>query len=205
MQIKEQTMSLNMKEIERKAYTTLNEDGIVDIAIGCTFLGWGILLAVELPGLISLLAPLAFAIWYFGKRFLTIPRIGLIVPSKKMEHKIRNLSIFLFALGLIILAGILLWQWGNDSPLADHSLGILGLVIAGGISIIAFLIKANRLYVYALFLFIAFAAGENLNRSITTVDTFILSVILAAALIGLSGLIVLIRFLRKYPLPVKEV
>jgi hypothetical protein len=197
-------MSLDMKEIERNAYMSLSEDGILDIAIGCVFLGWGFSLAVGPSGLVGLLAPFALAIWYLGKRFLTIPRIGLIIPSEKMENKMRNFSIFLFAIGLIVFTGILLWQLGSDTLLADHRLGILGLVIAGGICVIAFLLKATRLYVYAFFLFIAFAIGENLNRSITTVDTFVLSVILVSALICLSGLIVVIRFLRKYPLPVKE-
>ena len=95
-------------------------------------------------------------------------------------------------------------QLGNESLLADHRLGILGLVIAGGIGVIAYLLQANRLYGYAALLLIAFAIGETLNNSITTIDTFVLSVILAGALITLSGLTVLVCFLRKYPLPVME-
>lgn len=197
-------MSLDMKEIERKAYMTLNEDGIVDIAIGCVFLGWGISLAAGPSGLIGLPGPFALAIWYFGKRFLTIPRIGLIIPSEKMENKIKNFSFFLFALGLIVLAGILLWQLGSDTLLANHRLGILGLVIAGGICVIAFLLKANRVYGYAMLLFIAFAVGESLSGRIPNVDTFVLSVIIAGALITISGLVVLFSFLHKYPLPVME-
>ena len=197
-------MSLDMKEIERKAYTTLSEDGIVDVVIGLGFLSWGISLALGPTAFIGLIGPFLFGIWYFGKRNLTIPRIGLIIPSEKMENKFRNFSIFLFALGLIVLAGILLWQLGGDSLLANHSLGILGLVIAGGICIIAFLLKANRLYGYAMLLFLAFAVGESLSGRITDLDTFVLSVIIAAALITLSGLVILIRFLRKYPLPVIE-
>ena len=197
-------MSLDMKEIERKAYTTLSEDGIIDIVIGLGFLSWGIFLALGPTAFIGLIGPSLFVIWYSAKRNLTIPRIGLIIPSEKMENKFRNFSIFLFALGLIVLAGILLWQLGSDSLFANHSLGILGLVIAGGICIIAFLLKANRLYGYAMLLFLAFAVGESLSGRITNLDTFVLSVIIAAALITLSGLVILIRFLRKYPLPVIE-
>lgn len=197
-------MTLDMKTIERNAYTTLNEDGIVDIAIGFLFLSWGITLALGLNAFIGLIGPFVFVIWYLGKRNLTVPRIGLMVPSKKMENKLRNFVIFLFVLGLIVFAGILLWQLVDESLLADHRLGILGLVIAGGIGIIAYLLQANRLYGYAVLLLMAFVLGESLNTSTTTVDTFILAVILAGMLITLSGLVVLIRFLRTYPLPVME-
>ena len=55
-----------------------------------------------------------------------------------------------------------------------------------------------------MLLFIAFAGGETISASITTFDAFAFSVILAGALILLSGLAVLVRFLRKYPLPEME-
>ena len=77
---------LNMKEIERRAYMSYHEDGLIDIAIGFVILSWGILLVFEPKGLIALLGPIAFTIWYFGKRFITIPRIGVIDPSQKMGN-----------------------------------------------------------------------------------------------------------------------
>ena len=107
-------MPLDMKEIERKAYTTLSEDGIVDIAIGFLFLSWGITLALGLHAFIGLVGPFVFVIWYLGKKTITIPRIGLMIPSKKMENKLRNFAIFLLALGLIVFAGILLCSWGMN-------------------------------------------------------------------------------------------
>jgi hypothetical protein len=198
-------MSFDMKEIERKAYMTLSEDGIVDIVIGGVFLGWGLLLAVGPAGLIGLLAPLAFVMWYLGKRFITIPRVGLVIPSKKMEGKIRNYTTLLLAFGIIVLAGVVIWQMSGGASLREHALGLLGFVIAAGVSIIAFLLNANRLYAYAVILFIVFALGESLKQSISSVDTFLVSVILAGSLITLSGLVVLIRFVRKYPLPEREV
>jgi hypothetical protein len=197
-------MTLDMKEIERRAYLTLSEDGIIDIVIGCVFLGWGSLLAAGPASLIGLLVPLALGLWYVGKRFLTIPRVGLVIPSKKMESKFRNYAALLLVFGIILLVGIVIWQVSGGGSIGKHSLGLLGLAIAAGISSAAFLLDAKRLYAYAALLFIAFAVGESLNPGITTIDTFLVSVILASGLIVLSGLVVLIRFLRKYPLPAKE-
>ena len=195
---------LDMKEIERKAYMSYSEDGLVDIAIGTVILLWGVFLVVEPSGLISLLGPLALAIWYLGKRFITIPRIGMIQPSQKMDRKMRNLAIFLLILGGIALGGILTGRIVGYAFSSGYALGILGLVLAGGISVLAYLLNTTRLYAYAVLLFIAFAGGETISASITTFDAFAFSVILAGALILLSGLAVLVRFLRKYPLPEME-
>ena len=195
---------LDMKEIERKVYLSYSEDGLVDIAIGMVILLWGVFLVVEPSGLIALLGPLALAIWYLGKRFITIPRTGRIQPSQKMERKMRNLTIFLLVLGFIVLGGILTGMIIGYTSSSSYSLGILGLVIAAGVSLLAYLLNAARLYAYAVLLFAAFAGGEILSASITTFDAFAFSVILAGALILLSGLVVLVRFMRRYPLPTME-
>jgi hypothetical protein len=181
-----------------------SEDGLADIAIGFVFLGWGVLLVDKLPGLFALLGPIAWAIWYLGKRFLTVPRIGIIEPSQKMENRLRNLAISLIVLGVAALAGVLLAVGRGGSFLADYSLGFLGLVFAAGICLVAFLLAANRLYVYAMMLFVAFAGGQALNDVVSTLDTFVLPVITAGALVVFSGLVVLVRFLQKYPIPATE-
>jgi hypothetical protein len=195
---------LDMKEIERQAYLSYSEDGLVDIAIGLVILLWGVFLVVEPSGLIGLLGPLALAVWYLGKRFITIPRTGRIQPSQKMGRKMRNLAIFLLVLGFIVLGGILTGMLIGYTSSNSYSLGILGLVIAAGVSLLAYLLNAARLYAYAVLLFVAFAGGEILSASITTFDAFAFSVIFAGALILLSGLVVLIRFMRRYPLPTME-
>ena len=195
---------LEMKEIERQAYMSYSEDGLVDIAVGFVIMAWGLMLLMEPTGLIALLGPLGMGIWYLGKRFITIPRIGTIEPSPKMERRLRNLTIFLLLLGLMALAGILISRMVGSAFTSDHSLGILGLVIAAGVAVLAYLLNASRLYVYAVILFVAFAGGEILAGTITTFDAFAFSVIIAGGVILLSGIGVLLRFIRKYPRPEME-
>ena len=195
---------LDMKEIERQAYMSYSEDGLVDIAVGFVIMAWGLMLLMEPTGLIALLGPLGMGIWYLGKRFITIPRIGTIEPSPKMERRLRNLTIFLLLLGLMALAGILISRMVGSAFTSDHSLGILGLVIAAGVAVLAYLLNASRLYVYAVILFVAFAGGEILAGTITTFDAFAFSVIIAGGVILLSGIGVLLRFIRKYPRPELE-
>lgn len=195
---------LDMKEIERQVYLSYSEDGLVDIAIGAVIMLWGIMLLGEPSGLIGLLGMLGLGIWYLGKRFITIPRIGTFQPGPKTERRLTNLAVFLVLLGLIAYLGILLSRATDSVFVTDHPLGILGLVIAAGVAFLAYLLNATRIYVYALILFLAFAGGEILAGTSTRFDVFAASVIVGGGLILISGLIVLLRFLRKYPRPALE-
>lgn len=192
---------IDMKEIERQVFLSYSEDGLVDIAIGIVITAWGLMLTQEPNGLIGLIGLLGMGIWYIGKRSITIPRIGVIEPSPKMERRLTNLAVFLLVLGLVVLAGIVLSQATGSTMISDYSLGILGLVLAAGVALLAYLLNAARMYIYALILFASFAGGEILARSITAFDAFAFSVVLGGSLILLSGIIILVRFMRKYPRP----
>jgi len=195
---------LDMKEIERQVFLSYSEDGLVDIAIGVVIAAWGLMLIQEPTGLIGLLGLLGMGIWYIGKRIITIPRIGVIEPNPKMERKLTNLAVFLIVLGLVAFAGILLTRAAGSTMIGDYSLGILGLVLAAGVALLAYLLNAARLYIYAVILFVSFAGGEILAKTVTTFDAFALSVIVGGGLILLSGIVVLVRFMRKYPRPQME-
>jgi hypothetical protein len=195
---------LDMKEIERQVFLSYSEDGLVDIAIGVVIAAWGLMLIQEPTGLIGLLGLLGMGIWYIGKRIITIPRIGVIEPNPKMERRLTNLAVFLIVLGLVAFAGILLTRAAGSTMIGDYSLGILGLVLAAGVALLAYLLNAARLYIYAVILFVSFAGGEILAKTVTTFDAFALSVIVGGGLILLSGIVVLVRFMRKYPRPQME-
>jgi hypothetical protein len=195
---------IDMNEIERQVFLSYSEDGLVDIAIGAVIMVWGIMLFGEPTGLIGLIGILGLAIWYLGKRFITIPRIGTFQPGPKTQRRLSNLAIFLVVLGLIAFLAILASRAFGSVFLSDHPLGILGLVIAVGVALLAYLLNATRIYIYALILFIAFAGGEILTGTVTSFDAFAISVVLAGGLILLSGLTVLFRFVRKHPRPVVE-
>ncbi len=199
------SLDVNMKDIERKIYMVYHEDGLVDIAIGLVFLGWGVLLAVGPPFLIVLLGPIALLIYYFGKRDVSVPRVGIIEPGRKTANRMLSLFIALIGLGLLALVSLILLSQLGPGSLEEYSLALVGLIVAGGVCLLGYLLQAIRLYVYAVLLFVAFTAGEYLTGSVTVVDPFLLSVIIAGLVILASGVLVLIRFIRRYPLPSEEV
>jgi len=195
---------MDMKEIERQVYLSYSEDGLIDIAIGVVIAGWGLMLIQEPKGLIGLLGLLGLGIWYMGKRLITIPRIGIIEPSQKMERRLTNMAVFLVVLGLLIFAGILVMRSIGVMEFSNYSLAIVGLVLAGGVAALAFLLNTSRMYLYAAIIFVSFAGGEILAQYITSVDAFALAVIAGGGLILIAGIMVLVRFLRKYPRPQME-
>lgn len=199
------SLDLNMKEIERKIYMVYHEDGLVDIAIGLVFLGWAAILAFGPPFLIVLLGPVTLLIYYFGKRDISVPRVGIIEPGRKIANRMRSLTMALIGLGLMALVTVLLQSQLGLGALEDYSLAFVGLIVAIGVCLLGFLLQADRLYVYAALLFVAFALGEALTNSAIAVDTFLLSVSIAGLIIFISGLLVLFRFIRRYPLPPEEV
>ena len=198
------SMELDMKEIERKVYLVYHEDGLIDIVLGLVFAAWGMFLVFGPPFLVFLIGPMALVIYYFGKRDITIPRIGIIEPAPRMARRISNLLLTLLLIGITALVGIWLLASGDKPGLGSYSLGIVGLVVAVGVCILGYLLYASRLYAYAALLFVAFATGAALIDRITAVDMFLVSVISAGFIILLCGLVVLARFVRRYPLPVED-
>ena len=191
--------SINLKEIKRQIYLYYSEDGLADVAIGLVIFGFGVLLLVDLPAMIGLLGPISFMVWYFGKQSLVIPRVGSIQLDQEMKKRFSGFAINLIIIGVGVFLLYLFSGNSSTSLLTDYSLALFGLVSALAISSLGYILQTNRMYAYALLVFLAMAIGEILGRSIVAVDPFLVSVILAGGIILLTGIIVLARFLNKYP------
>ncbi len=195
---------VNLKELKRQIYLYNSEDGLVDLAIGLVSFGFGALLLVDLPAMVGVLGLIPLLTWYLGKRYLTLPRVGSIQPNQGMKTQFVGFSVSMIAIGVGVLLLFILAAGPETDLLADHSLALFGFVLALVISALGLLMKTNRLYYYAMLVFLAMAIGEILNKSIDSVDVYLLAVIIAGGLIILAGIIVLIRFLNKYPVVVME-
>lgn len=190
----------DLNKIRRKVYISFFQDGLWDIFLGLFILGWGVTIITDwtyLPGVLFIV--LYFAIWGI-KKWLTYPRLGYVrfsSQSKRVHGK------FFLLLSVILLLGIMiavLWgvssrpQWILDYfPLAFN--GMMAIVIC----IIAFWFRVNRFYLYALLIFI----GAVLHQWLAI--PWMLSFIGSGGIIVLVGLVILIRFLYKYPHPVEEI
>ena len=190
---------MNLQEIRRQVYLYYTEDGLLDISLGLVILGFGLLLLLDLPAFVGALGLIGLLVWYLGKGSLVVPRVGSIQPGPTLKKRFLGFFINVCLVGIGVLILFLLGRGSGESFFSTYSLGLLGFVLALGISSLGFLMNANRFYFYGILVFVSMAAGEYLKSSITAVDPFLIGVISAGSIILAAGLILLIRFLSKFP------
>ena len=88
---------LNLKEIERKAWRSTYQDGLLDITLGVILLSMGLSAWLDRAAPKSLLSDLSYGlllavgvlVYVLGKRWITIPRIGLVNfgPRGRARHR----------------------------------------------------------------------------------------------------------------------
>ena len=211
------SQTINLKELERMAFLRTFEDGLYDIYLGgllASFAAFGFtvfpgnntetltamlyyLLGISLSGLV----------FFLGKKFITLPRIGLVNFGPARQKSRRNL---LIALAVIVaLQGLfILLQFGpllppaareelasilgeaNNSRLLVAVVG--GLFVAPGMLLIAYFASIPRGYYHAVMMALGIFLMIMLDQAWWMV--------LGGALIILPGLYLLSRFLQRYPL-----
>lgn len=203
---------VNLKEIERNAYRSTFQDGLWDIVIGTMALGFAVIPLINdmmhsdfwssFSWLPVNLAALAFL--YLGKRYITIPRIGLIRSRPERRRRLTILTwINVVFLSLGVVAGAIT-AIGGEKVLFGIYPYLMGLMVLAIFSISAYLFNVQRFYFYGILLVLAPILGE-----IPLVRRWPLMVVhhgypvtfgLAAAVILCSGVVLFTRFVHLMPI-----
>jgi hypothetical protein len=191
------------KLLERRAYLSYHQDGVIDIIVGLGMLGFGIYLAID--QLFFMLAAWLFLMAYVPlKRWITVPRFGYIEFSLVRTHSQKRRGLISMTFLVILLAFILL-------------VGIPG-VLPGGILTTLRIYKELLFGIIFAFLLFGAALMSELIRFSAYAGLAVLLTVMAywlglpayaytlalGGLILLSGLWMLTRFLRRYPLVPEE-
>lgn len=203
------TNSIDLKEIEKKAFTSYFHDGMWDLYGGLILSGFG--LSMLLTGwdyiLIAFVA-MAMVPLLIRKRIL-IPRLGIVKFSPKREAKTKKSKLAaMITLTFTMLLGMVFFVLvsSNNMPywleiwMSDYFLTFFGGMIAVIVTIAAFIVSVKRFYAYAILIFIAFFLASMLRPE----DMEGIPITIAGGLVLISGTIILIRFLRHNPLPKEE-
>jgi hypothetical protein len=189
---------INLKELERKAWKSYHQDGLWDVFMGL------VLLAVGMYGLTNsemvhlVLSLVALAVFFVGKRFVTVPRMGLVEFGA--ERKVKKMKIaavltltFLIGVALYVVAtlssGAL--DWMRDQRVL-FPLGV-GVMMVSVFSLMGYWLDFRRMYLIGLAFAVAFTTMMLLHNPIVF--------FLAGAVVLVPGLFIFVRFLRRYPLP----
>jgi MFS family permease len=206
---------LNLKEAERKAYASKYNDGLFDLLIGAMFLAGPITSLCDHYGLKdpwAILISLGFlvaigAFFVYAKRKYANPRMGFVRPSQKQKRKIRYIMILNIAILIAGLVTFILALTGILPPTAGHILGLptpavvffLGAVVV--FSVMAFLIKFNRLYLYGLLYGLSIPLGEWIELATGFQMGSIILMFLLSISVMIAGLIIFKRFIDRTPMP----
>jgi len=202
-----------LKELEKKAWRSTLEDGIFEIYFGILHLNItiGVILDEILPSPYNLIVMfsiigLGLMFFLFGKKFISEPRLGKVKFGRtRIVRKVKTIAVLtvnFLALLIIFLIGVLNPQLRLQLPksLFDLIMGLLFFTLP--LCFIAYFLQFRRLYIIAILLGLGFSLDE-LFKLLPIPD--LVSSILAFGMISViilsMGVVVFIRFLKKYPRP----
>jgi hypothetical protein len=196
------SQNTHLKEIEGKA-NLYHGDGLIDIAIGLGILIFAIAMILDQVAFTGAWIVLLLPALRSVKKSLTVPRLRYTdfrpAPNAQWRVKLVIVTVagvvaLLFTLGLVVftrnetIPALTAW-------IREYGLVVVGVLLAGLLSLIAWATGAKRVYAYAAMAVITFASGYWFDLE------FPLYLTVLAAIILLSGMVVLVRFMRKYPIP----
>ena len=199
----------SLREIEKRTYMSYHQDGLIDIFVGVYVLlfSLGILLLTLTDFSTWFVIPAIFPalmvpIWVSAKKRITMPRIGYVkFSTQRGTNKLIAVFIGLMVAGLgtfmvfTFASTSQAWALTLRNLIIPNSIIIIGALAAVISSIFAYTMGLTRLYVYGLFTLILFVTGH----FITIPFGYLLLTI--GLVIIISGLVLLTRFIGKYPLP----
>lgn len=189
---------IDLKKIERKAYTSYHEDGLIDVFAGFLILSFGVWLILDMAWMGWILWFVAVSAYAAAKRVFTIPRIGFV---KFAPHRVKALlAIAVIVFSLFALLGVVAFMQveGGGTPIwllvaIENYMLVIGVSVAASFCLVGYTFRIRRMYAYALLTLIMFVTGHFLYFPLYYY------VILLGTLILLFGLVMLIRFVRRYP------
>jgi hypothetical protein len=189
---------INLKEIERKAYTSYHQDGILEIVIAFTILIFALVMLGDMPWMGGMAGILAVSVYAGMKKLVTIPRIGYVKFPQQKTQKIVALTLVLGVASMV--AGLFAFMQTKSSGtpdwllfLIDNYMLTIGVAVAVLFLLGGYALKTKRIYVYALLTLVMFVSGHFLSFPLYYYLTVLGIIILA------SGLAMMIRFVKKYP------
>ncbi|MFB0537507.1 MAG: hypothetical protein ACETWR_21280 [Anaerolineae bacterium] len=205
---------INLKELERKAWRSVFQDGLWDMYLGFLLLTMGIgpvLPALDTPimwtlAILLMLSVLAWLGFWAGKKFITTPRMGLVKfgPQRKAKLKKTRAVLFLSALlGVIMLVLRALWnvEWAAI-PIPAYVWAVQAFVVFG---LGAYFLDVSRFYAYGILYAIPVPVGLALLQNTGLPGLMFLPFGVSGGVMVIIGVALFIRFLHDYPVPAEVV
>jgi len=190
------TSRIDLKRLERKAYLSYHEDGLVDLFLGFAVIMFGLFVLTEVVIVLSGSVFVWLLLYIAAKRLITVPRIGNVEFSSERKSKISTLLWILVLVQIIsVCVSLLAWMVPMVATIIIlNYMIIIGFVGASIFSFIAYMSDILRFYLYGVVTLVVFLGSYFFNF------TFYLPMMVVGILITFSGLVLLFRFIQRYPI-----
>lgn len=201
----------DLRELERKAWTTYFQDGLIDILFGFILLVSILSSTLSNMGVpdvvrISIYVPLMFlcpAIYVAGKKFVTIPRLGLAKFGSERRARRKKVIVGLIITQLVLLIILILsFLKAVTSGFLTSVIVTLNILVA--LSLLAYYLDYPRMYIIAVLFAMTEPTYYYLQHHTNITYIGVIAYGVPAGIILIMGIVVFSRFLRRYPLPAKE-
>jgi len=198
------------KDIQKNLLYKSSEDGSYDIFAGLIILTFGFVPILDESGM----SPVVRQIILFGayileitailllKRRITWPRLGYFVLTKKYRTKLGTILLFVNILIFLMFVTLYLFRVKLDLEFTTYALSLpLGVAFMLMLSLAGIILGSVRFYLYGIVVLGFLMEGENLYHA-GYLENFGLpaAAISSGSILLFSGLLVLFRFLKRYPL-----
>jgi hypothetical protein len=184
---------IDLRDVERRAWTLYYQDGLWDIFFGLLFLGGGLRSLTDNLWFYLLVAA-GILVFILGKHWITLPRLGQIQFSA--QRKARTKVVRIVALGAMIVTAVIFILIVTGSDLSGLPLNWLFVIMVPGVFLLmATMMDFTRLYGYAVLVAVFTVLGEFVGNPAAAWAQIV------AGLVPLAvGIVLLARFLRRYPI-----
>ena len=197
------TEELDLKQIEKNAYTSYHQDGLIDIIIGISLLFFTICMLTELFWMGGIIVPILLPIYIGAKQKFTIPRIGYVKFGPK--GKTRGFLVIGIIMAVAFL-GLIVGMFALVPNIRDSVIPFLvayyNLIIAGIGAALTLMMAISagikRFYIYSAAILVVFSVAQifNINLLYSTITISLLFLVL--------GVMTLVQFIQKNPVDAEE-
>jgi hypothetical protein len=198
---------ISLKDLEKDVFQKTFQDGIVDIQIGSV-----LLIFVIAP----FLSPFLGDFWssviflpFWGAIFVGLrvlrkrvikPRVGVVEYGEYRKSRLKKISLVILAINILaLLLGLGSFFYFSLFPGWIYPLQ-LSIILLVGFSLAGYMLEFPRLYLYGIMTALAPVIGEILYAKLgVSHHGFPVTFGFSASVMIFTGLVILLRLLRKFP------
>jgi hypothetical protein len=188
------SQNTDLKQMERKAWTSYFQDGMWDIFMGLLMLAMGVHLLTDNGPIHYALMAIAVLALILVRRYITVPRLGRarFGPMRKVKNRA-----VIVVLAISVLAGVggFIASAAGAGPPPESFAALIPFFTLLTFGLMAFFMDFPRLYAYGFLFALSISLAIAFKDDTAATVLFLVS----GGLGLLVGVTMLARFIRRYP------